>query len=140
MHGYTLNLKKTMAQPKVLEIPCRSTPTAGERRVTGSNANVADGGVRKDIRSDKIRPIICPWPLVVRKNSIRLPSDRDVGSYLFGLRDLDKHPMKSSGVYVLSCSAFRGSDRFTATVSIRQRQVENLEIEGRLRSIYGYHN
>src|ERR1700756_1819552 len=30
--------------------------------------------------------------------------------------------MKSSGVCVLSCSAFRGSDRFTATVSIRHRQ------------------
>jgi hypothetical protein len=26
---------------------------------------------------------------VVRKNSIRLPSDRDVGTYLFGLRDLE---------------------------------------------------
>jgi len=26
---------------------------------------------------------------VVRKNSIRLPSDRDVGSYLFGIRDLE---------------------------------------------------
>jgi hypothetical protein len=31
--------------------------------------------------------------------------------------------MKSSGVRFLSCSAFRGSDRFTVTVSIRQRQV-----------------
>jgi hypothetical protein len=26
---------------------------------------------------------------VLRKNSIRLPSDRDVGTYLFGLRDLE---------------------------------------------------
>jgi hypothetical protein len=26
---------------------------------------------------------------VVRKNSVRLPSDRDVGTYLFGLRDLE---------------------------------------------------
>jgi len=26
---------------------------------------------------------------VVRKNSIRLPCDRDVGTYLFGLRDLE---------------------------------------------------
>ena len=26
---------------------------------------------------------------MVRKNSIRLPSDRDVGTYLFGLRDLE---------------------------------------------------
>jgi hypothetical protein len=43
-----------MAQPKVLEIPCRSTPIAGEWRATGSNANVADGGIRKDIRSDKM--------------------------------------------------------------------------------------
>src|SRR6267378_7407913 len=33
-----------------------------------------------------------------------------------------KHPMKSYGVCVLSCSAFRGPDRFAATVSIRQRQ------------------
>ena len=31
--------------------------------------------------------------------------------------------MKPSGVCVLGCRAFRGSDRFTATVSIRQRQV-----------------
>jgi hypothetical protein len=30
---------------------------------------------------------------------------------------------QSYGVCVLSCSAFRGSDRFTATVSIRQRQA-----------------
>src|SRR5580658_3197090 len=29
--------------------------------------------------------------------------------------------MKPSGVRVLSCSAFRGSDRFTPAVSIRQR-------------------
>ena len=27
--------------------------------------------------------------VVVLKNSIRLPSDRDVGTYLFGLRDLE---------------------------------------------------
>ena len=26
---------------------------------------------------------------MVRKNSIRLPSDRDVGTYLFGLRNLE---------------------------------------------------
>jgi hypothetical protein len=38
-------------------------------------------------------------------------------------RPLQKLRMKSSGVCVLSCSAFRGSDRFTAAVSIRQRQV-----------------
>ena len=31
--------------------------------------------------------------------------------------------MTSSGVCALSCSAFCGSDRFTTTVSIRQRQV-----------------
>jgi hypothetical protein len=36
-------------------------------------------------------------------------------------RPLQKPRMKSSGVRVLSCSAFRGSDRFTAAVSIRQR-------------------
>ena len=30
---------------------------------------------------------------VVRKNSIRLPCDRDVGTYLFGLRDLE-NPQK----------------------------------------------
>jgi hypothetical protein len=33
---------------------------------------------------------------------------------------LQKPGMKSSSVCVLGCSAFRGSDRFTATVSIRQ--------------------
>ena len=38
-------------------------------------------------------------------------------------RPLQKLRMKSSGVCVLSCSAFRGSDGFTAAVSIRQRQV-----------------
>ncbi len=27
--------------------------------------------------------------VVVRKDSIRLPCDRDVGTYLFGLRDLE---------------------------------------------------
>jgi hypothetical protein len=31
--------------------------------------------------------------------------------------------MKSYGDRVLSCSAFRGPDQFTATVSIRQRQA-----------------
>jgi len=29
----------------------------------GSNANVADGGIRKGIHSDETRPIIPPWPL-----------------------------------------------------------------------------
>jgi hypothetical protein len=36
--------------------------------------------------------------------------------------------MKSSDVCVLSCSAFRGSDRFTATVSIRQTQLSRVEM------------
>jgi hypothetical protein len=36
---------------------------------------------------------------------------------------LQKPRMKSSGVCVVSCTAFRGSDRFTAIVLIRQRQV-----------------
>jgi hypothetical protein len=35
---------------------------------------------------------------------------------------LQKPRMKSSGVCVVSCTAFRGSDRFTAIVLIRQRQ------------------
>jgi len=38
-------------------------------------------------------------------------------------RPLQKSRMKSSGVRLLSCSAFRGSDPFTAAVSIRHRQV-----------------
>jgi hypothetical protein len=38
-------------------------------------------------------------------------------------RPLQKPRMKSSCVCVLSCRAFRGSDRFTAAVSIRQRHV-----------------
>jgi hypothetical protein len=44
--------------------------------------------------------------------------------------------MKSSGVRFLSCSAFRGSDRFTVTVSIRQRHesfgfnTHDLEADG----------
>src|SRR6266550_4407278 len=29
----------------------------------GSNANVADGGIRKGTRSDEIRPVIRRWPL-----------------------------------------------------------------------------
>ena len=36
---------------------------------------------------------------------------------------LQKPRMKSSGVCVVSCTAFRGSDRFTAIVLIRQRQA-----------------
>jgi hypothetical protein len=44
-------------------------------------------------------------------------------------RRLQKPRMKSSGVRVLSCSAFRGSDRFTAALSIRQRQVPALPDE-----------
>jgi len=40
-------------------------------------------------------------------------------------RPLQKPRMKSSGVRVLSCSAFRGFDRFTAAISIRQRQAIN---------------
>ena len=37
---------------------------------------------------------------------------------------LQKPRMKSSGVCVVSCTAFRGSDRFTAIVLIRQRHVD----------------
>jgi hypothetical protein len=40
--------------------------SAGSRFALGlddSNANVADGGIRKGTRSDEIRPIIGPWPL-----------------------------------------------------------------------------
>jgi hypothetical protein len=33
--------------------------------------------------------------------------------------------IQSSCVCVLSCNAFRGSDRFTATVSIRRRHLKN---------------
>jgi|SRR5258708_7973967 len=29
----------------------------------GSNANVADSGIRKGARSEEIRPIVRPWPL-----------------------------------------------------------------------------
>jgi hypothetical protein len=29
----------------------------------GSNANVADSGIRKGAHSDEIRPIVRPWPL-----------------------------------------------------------------------------
>jgi hypothetical protein len=40
------------------------SPDADCGRMTGNrNANVADGGICKDIRSDEIRPIIRPWPL-----------------------------------------------------------------------------
>jgi hypothetical protein len=39
---------------------------------------------------------------------------------------LQKPRMKSSGVCVVSCTAFRGSDRFTAIVLIRQRQAIRL--------------
>jgi len=39
---------------------------------------------------------------------------------------LQKSPMKSSGVCVLSCSAFRGSDRSAVAVSIRQRHLPPL--------------
>ena len=34
-----------------------------ESRATRSNANVADGGIRKGTRSDEIRPVIRRWPL-----------------------------------------------------------------------------
>ncbi len=34
---------------------------------------------------------------VVRKNSIQLLSDRDVGTYLFGLRDLETREASSAG-------------------------------------------
>jgi hypothetical protein len=37
---------------------------------------------------------------------------------------LQKPRMKSSGVCVVSCTAFRGSDRFTAIVLIRQRHLQ----------------
>jgi len=36
--------------------------------------------------------------------------------------NLGKTPIKSSYACVLGCCALRGSDRFTPTVSIRQRQ------------------
>ena len=35
---------------------------------------------------------------------------------------------KSSGVCVLDCCALRGSDRFTATISIRQGQVREVQL------------
>src|SRR5215469_17370885 len=42
-----------------------------------------------------------------------------------GIRSsLGRLPSKSSGACVLGCCALRGSDRFTPTVSIRQRQAE----------------
>src|SRR5450631_387994 len=43
---------------------------------------------------------------------------------------LQKPRMKSSGVCVVSCTAFRGSDRFTAIVLIRQRQARIEMFEG----------
>jgi hypothetical protein len=48
---------------------------------------------------------------------------------------LARLPMKSSGVYVLGCCAFRRSDRFTSTVSIRQRQVSSAFVPPLLRRI-----
>jgi hypothetical protein len=42
-----------------------------------------------------------------------------------GIRStLGRLPIKSSGACALGCCALRGSDRFTPTVSIRQRQDE----------------
>ena len=46
-------------------------------------------------------------------------------------RPLQKPGMKSPGLCVRSCTALRGSDRFTAAVSIRQRQAwakENVDL------------
>jgi hypothetical protein len=50
---------------------------------------------------------------------------------------LQKPCMKLSGVCVVSCTAFRGSYRFTAIVLIRQRQVEGLlpRVKTRLESL-----
>jgi hypothetical protein len=48
---------------------------------------------------------------------------KDSGLTAASGQPLQKPGMKSSGLCVLGCSAFRGSERFTATVSIRQRQV-----------------
>jgi hypothetical protein len=45
-------------------------------------------------------------------------------------RPLQKSRRKSSGARVLSCRAFRGSDRFTAAVSIRQRQAPSRQRNG----------
>jgi len=42
-----------------------------------------------------------------------------------GIRShLSRLPIKSAGACVLGCCALRGSDRFTPTVSIRQRRVK----------------
>src|SRR5215469_453160 len=44
-----------------------------------------------------------------------------------GIRStLGRLPIKSSGACVLDCSALRGSNRFTPTVSIRQKQVREI--------------
>jgi hypothetical protein len=119
-------------------------------RVFGSHLVLDDGGSRKRVARfpDLLQqpshayltgranagyavsqPIANPrsfrWQPHCRAPSINggcLISQRFVLAAVFG-RPLQKPRMRSSGVRVLSCSAFRGSDRFLAAVSIRQRQV-----------------
>ena len=86
----------------------------------------------------------CQSPLVSMATTLSGPLS-DTGGCLISQRfvlaaasgrPLQKPRMKSSGVRFLSCSAFRGSDRFTVTVSIRQRHesfgfnTHDLEADG----------
>ena len=41
------------------------------------------------LRGEELRALLRVLQPAARKNSIQLPSGRDVGTYLFGLRDLE---------------------------------------------------
>jgi hypothetical protein len=74
---------------------------------------------------DPLLGSVCTYPVceIATHDPLSLPLRRLPLVVRASGRPLQKLRMKSSRVCVLSCSAFRGSDRFTAAVSIRQRQV-----------------
>src|SRR5260370_662007 len=58
-----------------------TTDGVKRRPLLGSNANVADGGIRKGIRSDETRPIIPPWPILNAPFWLTLTDRSDINFY-----------------------------------------------------------
>jgi hypothetical protein len=92
-----------------------------QRTHTAREGRTPDPSVSRPIanlRSSRWQPIADPY---IRRQW--LPDCSETRAHCASGQPPQKAGIKSSGVCVLGCSAFRGSDRFTATVSIRQRQA-----------------
>src|SRR2546430_2461011 len=70
---------------------------------------------------------------VVRKNSIQLPSDRDVGTYLFGLRDLVTRDVCSAGIARVSSCFGKGSRKLVGHEFLRTSATSSCKWHKRIR-------